>query len=66
MFDSSSSSGGNGHGRLPHNTNTAPFPPVGPEGVDVGEAQMENGLLHIDLNRAVPEKVVQTINIKKG
>ncbi|MEM9438141.1 MAG: Hsp20 family protein, partial [Pseudomonadota bacterium] len=31
------------------------------EGVDVGEAQMENGLLHIDLNRAVPEKVVQTI-----
>ncbi|MEM9351373.1 MAG: Hsp20 family protein, partial [Pseudomonadota bacterium] len=36
------------------------------EGVDVGEAQMENGLLHIDLNRAVPEKVVQTISIKKG
>ena len=36
------------------------------EGVDVGEAQMENGLLHIDLTRSVPEKVVQTINIKKG
>ena len=36
------------------------------DGVDVGEAQMENGLLHIDLTRAEPEKVVQTIAIKKG
>jgi HSP20 family molecular chaperone IbpA len=36
------------------------------EGVDVGEAIMENGLLHVDLTRAVPERVVQTINIKKG
>ena len=36
------------------------------EGVDVGEALMENGLLHVDLTRAVPETVVQTINIKKG
>ncbi|MEL7298781.1 MAG: Hsp20 family protein [Pseudomonadota bacterium] len=36
------------------------------DGVDVGEAQMENGLLHIDLTRAVPDKVVQTITIKKG
>lgn len=36
------------------------------EGVDVGEAIMENGLLHIDLTRAKPETVVQTINIKKG
>ncbi len=36
------------------------------EGVDVGEAQMENGLLHIDLNRSVPDRVVQTIQIKKG
>ncbi|MGR3433476.1 MAG: Hsp20 family protein [Shimia sp.] len=36
------------------------------EGVEVGEARMENGLLHIDLNRAVPEKVVQTIQIRKG
>lgn len=36
------------------------------EGVDVGEALMENGLLHIDLTRAVPEKIVQTISIKKG
>jgi HSP20 family molecular chaperone IbpA len=36
------------------------------EGVDVGEAIMENGLLHVDLTRAVPESVVQTINIRKG
>jgi HSP20 family molecular chaperone IbpA len=36
------------------------------DGVDVGEAIMENGLLHIDLTRAKPETVVQTINIKKG
>lgn len=36
------------------------------EGVDVGEAIMENGLLHVDLTRAVPDRVVQTINIKKG
>lgn len=36
------------------------------DGVDVGEAQMENGLLHVDLTRAKPETVVQTISIKKG
>lgn len=36
------------------------------EGVDVGQATMENGLLHIDLNRSVPERVVHTINITKG
>ena len=36
------------------------------EGVDVGEARMENGLLHVDLTRAIPETVVQTIKIKKG
>ena len=36
------------------------------DGVDVGEAIMENGLLHVDLRRAVPERVIQTINIKKG
>ena len=36
------------------------------DGVDVGEAQMENGLLHVDLTRAKPETVVQTITIKKG
>ncbi|WP_146344203.1 Hsp20 family protein [Falsiphaeobacter marinintestinus] len=36
------------------------------DGVDVGEAIMENGLLHVDLTRSRPETVVQTINIKKG
>ncbi|MGZ2256793.1 Hsp20 family protein [Roseobacter sp. A03A-229] len=36
------------------------------DGVDVGEAIMENGLLHVDLSRAKPQTVVQTINIKKG
>ena len=36
------------------------------DGVDVGEARMENGLLHVDLTRAKPETVVQTIKIRKG
>ncbi|QUJ75513.1 Hsp20 family protein [Sulfitobacter albidus] len=36
------------------------------DGVEVGEALMENGLLHVDLTRAEPEKIVQTINIRKG
>ena len=36
------------------------------DGVDVGEAVIENGLLHIDLNRQVPERVIQTIQIRKG
>ncbi|EAQ05056.1 heat shock protein, Hsp20 family protein [Pseudooceanicola batsensis HTCC2597] len=36
------------------------------EGVEVGDAIMENGLLHIDLTRVEPEKIVQTISIKKG
>lgn len=36
------------------------------DGVEVGEAVMENGLLHVDLNRARPETVVQTIQIRKG
>ena len=36
------------------------------DGVEVGEAIMENGLLHVDLTRARPESVVQTINIRKG
>lgn len=34
------------------------------EGVEVSGAAMENGLLHVDLSRAEPEKVVQTIKIK--
>ncbi len=36
------------------------------DGVEVGEALIENGLLHVDLTRAQPETVVQTIKIKKG
>ena len=36
------------------------------EGVEVGEAVMENGLLHLDLSRIVPEPVIQKINIRKG
>lgn len=36
------------------------------DGVEIGEARMENGLLHVDLTRAKPETVVQTIKIKKG
>lgn len=36
------------------------------DGVEVGEAIMENGLLHVDLTRARPETVVQTIKIRKG
>ena len=36
------------------------------ENVDVGEAALENGLLHIDLVRHVPDTVVQTIRIKRS
>ena len=36
------------------------------EGVEVAGARLENGLLHLDLVRAVPEKSVQTIRITKG
>ena len=36
------------------------------EGVDVGEAIIDNGLLHVDLTQTMPETVVQTIKIKKG
>jgi len=36
------------------------------DGVEVGEAVMENGLLHVDLTRAQPETIVQSIAIKKG
>jgi len=35
------------------------------DGVEVGEAAMENGLLHIDLARTAPDAVVQTITITK-
>jgi HSP20 family molecular chaperone IbpA len=33
------------------------------DGVEVAGATMENGLLHVDLRRHVPETVVQTIRI---
>ena len=36
------------------------------DGVEVSGAALSNGLLHIDLARAVPESVVQTIQIDKG
>ena len=36
------------------------------DGVDVGAAIMEHGLLHIDLKRALPETVIQKVEIKKG
>ena len=36
------------------------------DGVDVGVAELENGLLHVDLSRAKPETVVQTIEIKSA
>lgn len=36
------------------------------DGVDVGEAMMENGLLHVDLTRSEPDRVIQTIKIRKG
>ncbi len=33
------------------------------DGVEVAGAAMENGLLHVDLHQAQPEKIVQTIKI---
>jgi HSP20 family molecular chaperone IbpA len=36
------------------------------EGVEVGGASMEHGLLHIDLKRSAPQSVVQTIRIGSG
>lgn len=36
------------------------------DGVDVSVAAMENGLLHIDLSRSEPEKIVQTIKINRA
>ncbi|SPF75697.1 Small heat shock protein IbpA [Aliiroseovarius pelagivivens] len=36
------------------------------DGVEVMGAKTENGLLHIDLERAEPETVVQTITINKA
>ncbi|MFZ5749996.1 MAG: Hsp20 family protein [Pseudomonadota bacterium] len=36
------------------------------EGVEVAGATLENGLLHVDLTRAVPDPVVQTIRINRS
>ena len=36
------------------------------DGVEVGGAVMENGLLHIDLSRQPADRVVQTIRIKRS
>ena len=35
------------------------------DGVEVVGAQMENGLLHVDLKRTAPQQVVQTIPISR-
>ena len=34
------------------------------EGIEVDDAQLDNGLLHIDLSRPVSETLVKTINIR--
>ena len=36
------------------------------DGVEVAGAGLENGLLHIDLRRSMPEPVVQTIPIRRS
>jgi HSP20 family molecular chaperone IbpA len=36
------------------------------EGVEVAQARLENGLLHIDLTRSEPEDHVQTVTISRG
>lgn len=36
------------------------------DGVEVSGATLENGLLHLDLSRARPDAIVQTIEINKG
>ncbi|MDF1735242.1 MAG: Hsp20 family protein [Minwuia sp.] len=36
------------------------------EGIEVRDAQLDNGLLHIDLERPVPETLVKTIRIRAG
>ena len=36
------------------------------EGIEVVSAELDNGLLHIDLRRPLPESKVQTIPIKGG
>lgn len=36
------------------------------EGVEIAGARIENGLLHVDLHRSVPEPVVRRIEITRG
>ena len=36
------------------------------DGVEVVGATTQNGLLHVDLRRSVPDAIVQTVQIKKG
>ena len=36
------------------------------DGVEVGGAMLANGLLHIELSRAIPDRMVQSIKIEKG
>lgn len=36
------------------------------DGMEVSGATIENGLLHVDLVRALPESIVQTIEINRG
>jgi len=36
------------------------------DGVEIAGARIENGLLHVDLHRSVPETVVRTIEITRG
>jgi len=36
------------------------------DGVDVAQARLEDGLLHIDLMRKEPEDIVQTVPITRG
>lgn len=35
------------------------------DGVNIGEASMENGLLHIELEREIPDNITKTIPIKR-
>jgi HSP20 family molecular chaperone IbpA len=36
------------------------------DGVEIAGARLQNGLLHVDLNRSVPEPVIKTIEISRG
>lgn len=36
------------------------------DGVEVEGANLENGLLHVDLSRRLPETIVQTVEINRG